>query len=51
MQDVTRNLMLQHDMYLQELKKAYISLTDMGDALSSFNLHGSLVDQVKLLER
>lgn len=45
------DLMPQHDMYLQEVKKDFVSLTKMGDALSSFKLPGSLVYQLKLLER
>lgn len=33
------------------MKKAYVSLTEIGDALRAFNLLSSSVDQVKLLVR
>lgn len=38
-------------MYLQEVQKAYVSLTVIDEAFSSFNLSGSLFNQVKLLAR
>lgn len=44
MEDIVYDLTFQCDMYLQEVYKAYISLTKIGDALSDYNLFGSLVD-------
>lgn len=43
--------MFHHDIYLQEVQMTYISLTEMGDTLSAFNLPGSLGYQVKLVAR
>lgn len=37
------DLTLQRDMYQQEVKKAYISLTEIGDALSAFNFLDYLI--------
>lgn len=45
------DLTLQRHMYLHEVKKASISLTDIGDAFSVFNFPSSLVDYVKLLAK
>lgn len=44
LEESIKNLTLQQDMYLQFVQKAYISLTGISDALSSFNLPGSLID-------
>lgn len=44
-----RDLTLQCDTYLQEVKRASISLMDIGPALSTFKFFASLVDRVKLL--
>lgn len=38
-------------MHLQEMQKDYVSLSDIGDALSAFNLPNSPIDQVKLVAR
>lgn len=41
-------MMLQHDTYLLEVQKTFVSLIEIRDALRAFNLLGSLVDQSNL---
>lgn len=46
-----RDLTLQCNTYLQEVKRDSIYLTDIGPSFRTFKFFGSLVDRVKLLSR
>lgn len=44
------DLMLQHNMYLQEVKMTATFIIKIGSAFSFFKFSSSLVDQVKLIQ-
>lgn len=51
LEESVRDMVLQRDMYLQEVQNTLVSLIGVGGALRVFNLPDSLVDQVKLWAR
>lgn len=51
MEDIICDLTLQCDTYMQEVHKAFISLTMINDELSVFNIPSLLVDPIQLLVR